>query len=469
MAAYVLKRLLLFLPTLLAVSMLAFGLNKCAPGDPVTQFMTLDENSKTGADYQRYQRVYAETAVRMGLNKPAFYLQLTTAAYPDTLYKVLQADHRANLSRLVARYGCWPEIQTYYKALQRAEAAFIYAGLRSDASIAARTALLQLYGQHEPGPIGARLDTIGMALSRDSALAAHGRPAYAALTDAYRAVEAGATPWKHYIPALYWQGFDNQYHRWLGGVLKGNWGVSYRDERPVFAKIADAARWTLLLNLLAIALAYLIAIPIGVYSAVRPGGRFDRWSNFALLALYSLPGFWVAILLTVFFTNPQYGMDWFPSMGVGEPGRGDSWWDALQLRASHLFLPVAALTYGSLAFIARQVRGSMAKALSEDFVRTARAKGLPERTVIWKHAFRNALFPLITLFSGILPAALAGSVVVEAIFNIPGMGFLTIESILNKDWPVVYAVLMMTALLTVAGILLADLLYAWADPRVRLS
>jgi peptide/nickel transport system permease protein len=469
MVAYVLKRLLLFLPTLLAVSMLAFGLNKCAPGDPVVQFMTLDENSRTGADYQRYQQVYAAAAARLGLDKPAFYLQFTTAAYPDTLYRVLQADHRANLDRLLARYGCWPEIQAYYRALKRADLALVHTGLRSDAAIATRTALLQLYVQHEPGAIGARLDTIALALKRDGALAAAWQPAYAAAEEAYRAVETGATPWKHYLPALYWHGSDNQYHHWLGGVLRGYWGVSYRDERPVFEKIKDAARWTLLLNLPAIALAYLLAIPIGVYSAVRPGGRFDRWSNFVLLTLYSLPGFWVAILLTVFFTNPQYGMDWFPSLGVGEPGRDDSWLDVLQLRAAHLFLPVVALTYGSLAFIARQVRGSMTKALGEDFVRTARAKGLPERAVIWRHAFRNALFPLITLFSGILPAALAGSVVVEAIFNIPGMGLLTIESILNKDWPVVYAVLMMTALLTVAGILLADLLYAWADPRVRLS
>lgn len=109
------------------------------------------------------------------------------------------------------------------------------------------------------------------------------------------------------------------------------------------------------------------------------------------------------------------------------------------------------------------------QALSQDYVRTARAKGLPEWVVIWRHAFRNALFPLITMFAGILPAALAGSVIVEAIFNIPGMGFLTVDSILNKDWPVVYALLMMTALLTVAGILLADLLYAWADPRIRLG
>lgn len=156
-------------------------------------------------------------------------------------------------------------------------------------------------------------------------------------------------------------------------------------------------------------------------------------------------------------------------MGMGEPLPGDNWWDKLQLRASHLVLPVLALTYGSLAFIARQLRASMLEALASDYVRTARAKGLPEQVVIWRHAFRNALFPLITLLAGVLPAAMAGSLVIETIFNIPGMGLLTIESIQNKDWPVVYALLFMTALLTIAGILLADMLYAWADPRLRLG
>lgn len=469
MVSYILKRLLLFVPTLLVISMLAFGLNKCAPGDPVSQFLTLDETSRSGADYQRYQLAYQEMARQLKLDKPLFYAQLTTSAYPDTFHLILQADHRATLEKLLGQYGCWPQIQQYYRHLKQAEQKLVAISPANDELIQARTSLLQLYLEYKDGPIQSRLDSMSAAVARDSVLQAQWLPQLAQLKQDYSAIKTGATPRAHWVPALRWYGTDNQYHHWLGGLLLGDWGKSYRDERPVFGKIKDAARWTLVINLISIALAYILSIPIGVYSAVYAGSRFDRWGHFLLLALYSAPSFWVAVLLSVFFTNPQYGMDWFPSMGVGEPRADDSWLEVAQLRASHLFLPILAITYGSLAFVSRQVRGSMMQALSQDYVRTARAKGLPERVVIWRHAFRNALFPLITMFAGILPAALAGSVIVEAIFNIPGMGFLTVDSILNKDWPVVYALLMMTALLTVAGILLADLLYAWADPRIRLG
>ena len=466
---YLIRRLLLFIPSLLLISLLAFGLNRCAPGDPVSQFLTMDENSKTGNDYRRYQQAYATVAQQLGLDRPVFYFSLTTAAYSDTLHRVLQKDRRVLLAALTDRYGCWPEIDAYYRSLQAAEQALLQLQQRTDAAIRARTTLLQLYVQAEEAARQRRLDSLAAALREDSQLAAGWQPAYQAVAQAHAAMLAAASPWKHLLPALHWHGTHNQYHYWLSNVLRGDWGRSYRDERPVFDKIAEALRWTVLINLLSVLLAYLLAVPIGVYSAVYQGSVFDRWVNNSLLLLYSVPGFWLAILLSVFFTNPQYGMDWFPAMGMGEPLPGDNWWDKLQLRASHLVLPVLALTYGSLAFIARQLRASMLEALASDYVRTARAKGLPERVVIWRHAFRNALFPLITLLAGVLPAAMAGSLVIETIFNIPGMGLLTIESIQNKDWPVVYALLFMTALLTIAGILLADMLYAWADPRLRLG
>ncbi|MCB0637550.1 MAG: ABC transporter permease, partial [Lewinella sp.] len=273
---------------------------------------------------------------------------------------------------------------------------------------------------------------------------------------------------KCWVPGWQWYGADNQYHRWLSGMLHGDFGHSLRDQRPVAVRIGEAVRWTLQINGLAILFAYLLSIPLGVYAAAYVGRRFDRITSFVLFLLYSLPSFWVASLLILFLTTPEW-LDIFPSMGVGEVGPEVGWWQRLSVRASHLFLPIFCLTYGSLAFISRQVRGSMIEVLGSDYIRTARAKGLSEGRVLWRHAFRNGLFPLITMFAGVLPAALAGSVVIEVIFNIPGMGRLTVDSILTKDWPVVYALLLLAGTLTLVGILLADLLYAWADPRVRLG
>ena len=134
-----------------------------------------------------------------------------------------------------------------------------------------------------------------------------------------------------------------------------------------------------------------------------------------------------------------------------------------------MVLPVFALSYGALAFISRQMRGSMVDVLRQDYVRTARAKGLKEKAVVWKHAFRNALFPIITMFASVLPASIAGSVVIEVIFNIHGMGKVVVDSIFRDDWPLVYSVLMLASVLTMVGILLADILYALADPRIRLG
>ena len=160
-------------------------------------------------------------------------------------------------------------------------------------------------------------------------------------------------------------------------------------------------------------------------------------------------------------------MNWFASVGLGDLSTSAPFWNRFWERLSHLILPIFCVTYGTVAFISRQVRGSMLDVIQKDFIRTAFAKGIPRKRVVWHHAFRNALFPLITLIALVFPAALGGSVVVEVIFNIPGMGRLLFDSILSRDWPVVFMVLMIVTLLTVLGNLVADVLYNLADPRTR--
>ncbi|MBK9015527.1 MAG: ABC transporter permease [Saprospiraceae bacterium] len=160
-------------------------------------------------------------------------------------------------------------------------------------------------------------------------------------------------------------------------------------------------------------------------------------------------------------------MDIFPSKFPDDIPTSAPWWKQIWLAVPHLLLPIFCVTYPSVAYISRQARGGMANVLGQDYIRTARAKGLPERAVIWKHGFRNALFPLITLFASVLPAAIAGSVAIEVIFDIPGMGLLTYDAIFQKDWPIVFTVLMLGSVLTVAGMLLADILYAFTDPRIK--
>jgi peptide/nickel transport system permease protein len=464
--AFLLRRLATLLPTLIAISLLAFALGKMAPGDPVELLLRRsgDEQIK---DLRQADESYRQTVHVLGLDKPLFYFSLLPLAYPDTLYKIIDPAHRKTLRRLCARYGEWPLVQQYYHSLLRYMA---YATQQKgkvwieSAAECRRLSEALLLGS-TPGDTRRLLHQLAALHSTRLP----DPPERQAIEKAFSRLQQGAKPWKRYIPAFSWYGKDNQYHHWLSACLKGDFGISYRDGRAVGSKVRSALRWTLWLNLFSLALAYLLSIPLGVYMAVYKNRLFDRLSRLSLFVLYALPAFWVGTLLLLFFADPNLGLNWVSFSQAGEypPDAG-----FLEKRLSdlrHLILPVACLTYGSLAFIALQMRSAMAEALSQDFVRAARAKGLSENVVIWKHAFRNALFPLITLLGSLLPGMIAGAVVIESIFNLPGMGKLTLESIFSQDWPVVYAVLLLSALLTIGGLLLADILYALADPRVRLG
>lgn len=467
MLRYLLKRILIFIPTLFIISLLAFGLSKVAPGDPVDLLL----RNETGGDLLNRERVYNETAHFLGLNKPPFYFALTSVAYPDTLYKITQKDRRETLQNLVAQYGNWEYIEAYYHQIKRLE--ILLHTLPDTISFQElsiiRNNLPDLYLQHKDNQIISILDRIGQSLEKDLKLAVFAENPFEALRGSYADVKKFATPNQLLIPDFKWYGFDNQYHNWFINFIQGNFGVAYTDGRPVADKITDGLFWTLIINGIAILLAYLMSIPLGVFSAVHKDTFGNRFVTVTLFVFYSLPVFWIATLLQVFFTTGEYHMDFFPSYGVGELHESDTLLSQFTNRAAHLILPIFCITYGSLAFISRQMRGGMLDVLQQDYIRTARAKGLGNRIIIWKHAFRNALFPIITLFASVFPAAFAGSVVIEVIYNIPGMGKLTIDAITTRDWPIVYTILMISAILTMIGILIADLLYALLDPRVTFN
>jgi len=268
------------------------------------------------------------------------------------------------------------------------------------------------------------------------------------------------------IPKFIWHGADNQYHKWFSNFISGDFGISLYDRRPVKSRIWGALGWTLLINIISILLAFIISIPLGVYSAERSGSKFDHFISLSSMMLYALPIFWVATLSITFFASNEW-LHWFPSGGLGR-GQTAGFAKFLEI-IYHLILPIFCVTYVALAFIIRQVRGAMRDTMDKDFIKTAKAKGLERKQIIWKHGFRNSLTPLITMFSSILPATIAGSVVVEIIFSIPGMGRLAFDAILQQDWNVVFTILLLGTFLTLVGNLLADLLYVKVDPRILLT
>lgn len=267
---------------------------------------------------------------------------------------------------------------------------------------------------------------------------------------------------------------NTQFGVWMGQIVRLDFGSSYRFNRSVNQLIIERLPVTLLLSGLSIVIGYLIAIPAGIYSAVKRDSAGDRTVTLTLFILYSLPSFWTAQMLLLVSTggpSPIPGIDWpdlFPTRGLNREGYD---WQSMDPRAwldtaHHLVLPLIAMTYTGLAFLSRQMRSAMLETLGQDFVRTAVAKGLNPRTVIFRHVLRNSLIPIITISSGLLSFLIAGSIVIEQIFTIQGMGLLSFDAILNRDYPLINAVLFFAAVLTLVGILLADLSYAIVDPRI---
>lgn len=260
-----------------------------------------------------------------------------------------------------------------------------------------------------------------------------------------------------------------QYFIWIGNMLQGDFGNSFKDDRPVIDKITERLPVTITISLLSFLLIYTIAIPIGIYSAVRQYSFSDRITTVVLFVLYSLPNFWVATLAIVFLCNVEY-LKIFPTAGIrSEDFDTLGFMGQIKDRFMHLFLPVTISSLTSFAFISRQMRSSMLEVIRQDYIRTAKAKGLSERKVVLKHALRNSLIPIITLIGGLLPAMIGGSVIIETIFSIPGIGQLAFQAILDRDYPLIMAELVLTSVLTVVGILLVDILYSFVDPRIAFS
>jgi peptide/nickel transport system permease protein len=260
-------------------------------------------------------------------------------------------------------------------------------------------------------------------------------------------------------------------------VKKPDLGHSFARGRPVAELVAEALPVTLSLQIVALPLAYLVAVLTGIFAARFRGGTFDTLSGTLFLGMWSLPVIWVGVMLIGFFANSLY-FNWFPANGLNKleaydmtflPGFDEQggWVRGFFLdRVWHMVLPVICLTYTNFAFLSKLTRGALLETISADFVRTARAKGLSERVVLFRHAFRNSLIPLITVGASLFVALISGSVVVETIFGINGMGKLFVDAAFQKDQELLLTLIGLTTLLSVFGTLLADFANVLADPRV---
>jgi len=257
-----------------------------------------------------------------------------------------------------------------------------------------------------------------------------------------------------------------QYITWLKQLSRLDFGRSFSsDNRPVLDKIKERLPVTLSLNIVALVIEFGLAIPIGILAAVHRNTLLDKGITVFVFLGFAVPTFWLALLLMYLF---GVKLNWLPISGLHTLGYETyGWFNQLLDLAKHLVMPIMVASFGSLAGVSRYMRSAMLQVIEQDYITTARAKGLSERVVIWKHALRNALLPLITLVGFSLPGLIGGSVIFETIFSIPGMGQLFYQGVMARDYPVVMGILVIGAFLTLLGNLLADISYAFADPRIR--
>jgi len=256
-----------------------------------------------------------------------------------------------------------------------------------------------------------------------------------------------------------------QYVDWLKRLLKFDFGKSFVDGRKVIDKIVERIPITLTINIFSLMLIFIVAIPVGILSATKQYSLFDKLSTIFVFIGFSTPTFWLALLLMILFgvnmgLLPISGIQ---SIDVSEMGPFDRLMDWLR----HLILPVGVSAFGGIAGLSRYSRSSMLEVIRQDYIKTAKAKGLPESVIVFRHAFRNALMPIITILGLSVPGLIGGGVIFETIFAIPGMGQLFYSSTMARDYPTIMGILVIGAILTLSGNLIADISYAMVDPRVR--
>ena len=495
MLKYLAKRILIFIPTLLAISLLAFIISISAPADPVEKLSSsADKEGAANQQSNATKKTKQELRKKLGLDLPVFYFSFGSISDCDTLYRVADKDHSACLAELSHYYGNWEDVSSYFHQLniaqlshnklilddifemnKDAEGRSNYSKNEiNDVITESNFEINSMLETANPNVIASKFNSLDTLYSNYAFLSPV-KKEFEQSKLLYNDMLSKQSSWKSYIPKIIWYGSKNQYHFWLfgdgeqrKGVVRGDFGFSYIDSQPINTKIWSKVWISFSFSLLSVLFAYLVSIPLGIYSAYKKDTKFDRITSIVVFVLYSMPSFFIGVLLLYTFANPDT-LRWFPVSGIQDPTLYDPSWSFFEKaahRAPYFILPLITYTYSSFAFLSRIMRVGVIDVFGQDYIRTARAKGLGEGKVVMKHALRNSLLPIITVFANIFPLAIGGSVIIETIFTIPGMGFEIYSSILNSDYPMIVAVFTIIGFLTMIGYLVADILYAVVDPRI---
>lgn len=461
------RRLLFFIPSLLFISLIGFIITINAPGDPITS-MLHDSSSPVVAAIKQEQEV--KLRHQLGLDLPLFYFSIHAVAEPDTLYRIYPVQEQNMLLFLTRKYGNWSAISDYYRALKNCQHDFNNTSSDTnfiDFNLVLIAPLLNVKNDSEAASVKKHLAEIKNVLTTNASVKAKNN--ITTLIEKWEIVLHSKPTWRNNAPAISFT-THNQFHRWLfgtehtKGIIQGDFGTSYITRQPVLEVFQPKIKWSLLLTLLSLLISLAIAIPLAIYMVRYPSSFASKivsvYCNFA----YATPVFWFATLLLVTLANPSF-IKLFPASAV--PNNTKVGFLSIFQNAWYLILPLLCYCYASIALLTQTIQSSLKQTLSEPYIKTAFAKGLTERLVIYRHALPNVLLPLITLIANVFPAAISGSVIIENIFSIPGMGNEITHAIFTQNYPVLVAIVMLTGFMTLTGFLLADIFYSLADPRIR--
>jgi peptide/nickel transport system permease protein len=455
MPTFVLKRFLVAFLTLWFIASAIFLLSKLMPGTFGSAQLAQNEGgyySRSDADTR--ERTYRQFLHATGQDLPLFYFSLNAVVQPDTLHLVFPERDRLLLQQLAWRYATADGAARFLRSLK-----WLEQNLTGEQRQQHQAQLYAL--RHHSSPQELQAAVAGIAERFPAPLVKQ-----SGIQESSQRLLQNSSRFAYLLPVLQWHGVQNQYHRWLTGLTSGSLGNSLKDGRPVLTVLLQAIQNTWWLLVCSMVLASLLSLELALRMVRRNGRRWRQAVLPTLFLLDSVPLFVLAIVLLVLLASPAF-LQLFPVYGMGYySAQSLPWWQALGQWLQYMALPMLCLALANLPYLTNQFYQSLATVQTQDYIRTARAKGLSENRVIRRHMLRNALLPLITLLSDFLPALVAGAVLIETIFAIPGVGRLLLESVLSRDYPVIVGIVVVVAVFRLLAHLLSDLLYAQADPRI---
>lgn len=468
MLKYVLIRILLVFPLLVMIALSAFFLGNLAPGDRVKEYLELYGTNSPGNERIPAEE-YQKTAKLLDLDKPLFYFSIKPVSFPDTIYKIVDPGSKRLAQELLNGSYSWHRTSSILKSINRIEviiSGYESAGLKDLAEL--KTDVSTLKTSESADELKNNVSDCNRAAVNHDSLTEF-KEEVGVLSVLITNRELNDHSFSRFLPEFLWHGKENRFHQWFGKVLDFDFGISIIDGRKVFDKIGEAFPLTLTYVLLAYFFTFLIAIPFGLLSSLYGKKRIMIFMEVLFSVFYSVPLFWLSTLAVIFFTTAEVTgiFNIFPSIGVGFLDPDDNLFEQILRAFPHFLLPAFVVAFHSGAYLSLLIKRNLDKEISSQYFISLLARGISVRKAVLHHAFPNSILPLVTVFIMGFPAALAGSVVIEVIFNIPGMGRLLYDSLLRNDWNVVFAIVMIIGVITYLFYIAGDLVYYFLNPKIR--